>query len=90
MSNDYWTLINLNSDDPIAESKPIYFSSSPKYFQQFSLSGNKDKLYFVINTDREEIKFYEIDYNDLFEKDYSDRLSPLDIGQGRTIEIAEN
>ena len=84
--SDHWTLINLKSDNPIAESKPVYFNANPENFQQFSLSDDMKKLYFV-NKDENGMKLHEIDYNSLFEKDYSNPQKPLNIGQGRTIEL---
>ena len=79
-------LDKLKSDNPIAESKPVYFNANPENFQQFSLSDDMKKLYFV-NKDENGMKLHEIDYNSLFEKDYSNPQKPLNIGQGRTIEL---
>ena len=88
IGTDHWTWINLNSDNPMEESRPIYFNVCPEYFQQLSLSDDMKKLYFIVNTeDGTGCKLHEIDYNNLFEKDYSDPQSPLDIGQGRLIEL---
>ena len=86
IGSDHWTLINLNSDNPIADSKSVYFSADPASFQQFSLSDDMKKLYFV-NKDENGMKLHEIDYNSLFEEDYSKPDRPLKIGQGRTIEL---
>ena len=81
---DHWTLINLNSGDR----RPIYFNVCPSYFQQLSLSDDMTKLYFIINTEDENgMKLHEIDYNSLFEDDYSKRDHGMNIGQGKLIEL---
>ena len=86
MESEYWTLINLNSENPIEESRQIYFSENPAEFEHISLSDDTEILYFVIKDDTG-CRLYEINYKSLFENDYSGPDRALNIGQGRTIEL---
>ena len=86
-NNDYWTLINLNSRFP-TQIRKIYFSIDPEDFQQLYLSDDMKKIYFVINYAEEtKVRLYEIDYNSLFENDYSGPDRALNIGLGRSIKL---
>ena len=82
----FWTLIDLNSVDPIAGRFPIYFNADAKQFQSLTLSDDMKTLYFVIRNENE-CKLYAINYKSLFENNYSNPQSPFDIGEGRTIEL---
>ena len=82
----FWTLIDLNSENPIAESNIIFFNVDAKEFQSLSLSDDMKTLYFVIRKENE-CKLYAINYKSLFENNYSNPQSPFDIGEGRTIEL---
>ena len=86
MESDYWTLINLNSENPIEESRQIYFSVNPAEFKHISLSDDTEILFFVIK-DETGCRLYEINYKSLFDNDYSGPDRALNIGLGRSIEL---
>ena len=85
--NNFWTIFNLNYDDPMSKTRKNYFSVNPKRFKQLSVSDDMTKLYFVIKNDAGEIRLYDIDYNSLFNNNYSSQDRALDIRQGQLIEL---
>ena len=86
-NNDYWTLINLNKRFP-TQIRKIYLASIQKTFNNFIYPTTWRRFILLLITPEEtKVRLYEIDYNSLFENDYSGPDRALNIGLGRSIKL---